>query len=112
MFQTLKRPVLVFQNVEDLKQCELKEEVTEILMWLSLFKKKKFAHFITMTYMFQAFADYLQVGKQMQQFELARLNSWIEKAQEDVRQAMTRNVMRLEESVRKYLRVAQLSDGP
>ncbi|KAK3924935.1 Dynein heavy chain 10, axonemal [Frankliniella fusca] len=77
LFQTLKRPVLVFQNVEDLKQCDLMKE---------------------------AFADYLQLGKQMQQFELNHINNWIAKAQEDIKHAMTRNVMRLEESVHACFR--------
>lgn len=45
----------------------------------------------------------------MQQFELSRLNAWIEKAQEDIRQALTRNVMRLEESVRECSKYVALS---
>lgn len=62
-----------------------------------------------MTYCCKAFDDYQQVGKQMQQFELSRLNAWIEKAQEDIRQALTRNVMKLEESVRECSKFVALS---
>ncbi|CAL1680177.1 unnamed protein product [Lasius platythorax] len=68
LFHRLRRPVLIFQEVRELKQSELK-----IL----------------------AFSQYLDLAKQLKEFEKTRFNTWLDKALPTVTTIMKKSVLRI-----------------
>ncbi|KAG7199559.1 hypothetical protein KM043_014170 [Ampulex compressa] len=68
LFHRLKKPVLIFQNVQELKHSELK---------------------------LLAFSQYLDIAKQMKNFEDEKFNSWIDKAQSTVASTMKKSVLKM-----------------
>ncbi|XP_043489632.1 dynein axonemal heavy chain 10 [Polistes fuscatus] len=81
LFYCLKRSVLYFQDIQELKHNELK---------------------------LMGFSQYLDIGKQLKTFEEIKFNSWIDKAQETVTSIMKSNLLKVipieeeyEEDVRK-----------
>ncbi|KAK2587900.1 hypothetical protein KPH14_003996 [Odynerus spinipes] len=68
LFRRLKQPVLYFQNIQELKHSELK---------------------------LMSFSQYHDISKQLQAFEEAKFNSWIDKIQEVVISIMKCNVLKV-----------------
>lgn len=68
LFHRLRRPVLIFQEVRELKQSELK-----IL----------------------AFSQYLDLAKQLKEFEKTRFNTWLDKALPTVTTIMKKSILRI-----------------
>ncbi|XP_012272400.1 dynein heavy chain 10, axonemal [Orussus abietinus] len=68
LFHRLKGPVLMFQQVEELKNSDLK---------------------------LLAFSQYFAIAKQMKSFEDSKFSAWVEKAQNTLPSAMKRNVLKV-----------------
>lgn len=68
LFHRLKGPVIIFQNVEELKHSDLK---------------------------MLAFQQYLAIATQMKSFEESKFNSWIEKASRTVVTTMRKSVLKI-----------------
>lgn len=71
LFHRLRRPVLIIQNIEELKRSKLK-----IL----------------------AFSQYYEVAKQMKAYEESKYQSWADKAQYVVLDTMKRSILKMERS--------------
>lgn len=71
LFHRLRRPVLIIQNIDELKHSKLK-----IL----------------------AFSQYYEVAKQMKAYEESKYQSWADKAQYVVLDTMKRSILKMERS--------------
>lgn len=71
LFHRLRRPVLILQNVPELKHSELK---------------------------LVAFSQYLEVAKQMKAFEEAKFQSWADRAQSVVMNTMNKSILKMVQS--------------
>lgn len=71
LFHRLRRPVLILQEVPELKHSELK---------------------------LVAFSQYLEVAKQMKAFEESKFKNWVDKAQMVVLNTMKRSILKMTQS--------------
>ncbi|XP_028981786.1 dynein heavy chain 10, axonemal [Diachasma alloeum] len=68
LFHRLRKPILIFQNVDEIKESHLK----------------------TMT-----FSRYLEIARKMKEYEEMKFNAWIDRAHAVVVQTMKKNVLRM-----------------